>query len=1194
MSAEEKLFMMSRDRKSMTPIIEGENESTSSSSREGTPQRGAGDLPIETKVVVRVHPSQRTLGERSRAADERRAHLALFQRSHHDRSEEISLSRTASSEQLWRRRLAEPWLRLDGFPTELNPDPCSPSASYDTVPECVRAEHAYGKAAEGKPGAGEYVTTLEDLFGPRPGAAQYSEGSSSVGSLDQKDDVQSEESGDKSSLFSVDCDEKTKLLEAVGRIAQCRRERSDSRSTSTEGQGKPQTEQAPAHAGSGVPQASDVESATKGKRLPGAEQDKVKTLASTTSSASPSVMENVTEQMRMIRLDTSESSSAIPASGSPSASQSVKEKLSKLKSKVAPGSTPRSSVSASSEASMKLFQVEETSFGGTAGTSKPDIRKNKPSPEKKVRWNLKSDLAESSNEPVSETREKHPLLPEEQKDTRSTSKANQEQQRLPQGPEEAEPQENAPETFQMDAPSTQVEAVAEVYEHTKNLGDVEHAELRSVSGSSGSSSLGLMGDCSPQSPDSGRQYPLGRDVAPATPEALENVQPEAERPVVGPDYETTHRPIRVNGLTTIADQLDKWVALDSGYPRVFAFSFLTPRVTNREDKRYHTALTTGELALMAKRMARVLRDYYSVVKGTVVCNLLPLSPERVVLDMAIVLAGGIVLSLDSEPRENESVWEYTEYVKDALWHAVCQLAFCVTGSAFQSYSRHTLEKIATGRSVETLTVVGVTQRIGKFANRGFLHSLWIANDIGEFVDPTLKPDDPAAIFVDTNEGSLQLVFYQHQAVLQLGAQLTQVLQLDRGKDIFFNPCPPSQPWGFPAAYLFSGVHTLAFDLLPCEPVTGALRNYWTETLSWPWSELCRHRITVALFVSPVLNLFHDYFVAKGESFRSTMLNTASLRTLEPPYLPLSRAAIAGSLGEIEEGVRMLKRCQVDVIKAVLVSVSAGVMTSLRVPEKWRKVPIYIRREGLGNCLTHLQMAMEDPDRPGEVLLCLEEGKEPKVSHLMVRSLYNMPCPIRRYDGSWTCWEPFAWTPLDLMGYVDHAYNVHVVGDTRRVFPLYDSDRCRWEQIDVQRVAEAVKNFDRQITDAQAIHLTVNTDELPMSFNHELIAVVCCLPYSWHTVQVQLENALKAAKEQQQPSPFGPLVKQFMCTNSYPRLPSGHVDRARLMSHAWAARTKGNKVLVVIDASDSDSSDESNGQEKRKSMLQGCFPCLSRR
>ncbi|KAL8559982.1 hypothetical protein ACOMHN_041453 [Nucella lapillus] len=118
-----------------------------------------------------------------------------------------------------------------------------------------------------------------------------------------------------------------------------------------------------------------------------------------------------------------------------------KEKVSKLKSKVVPGSILRFLASASSEASLVLFQVKETSFGGTANTIETDIREKKPSPEKKVRWNIMSDpsgkLAEPSNEPVPETREEDPSFSKNKKahdrplrQPKSSSSCYREQRRL--------------------------------------------------------------------------------------------------------------------------------------------------------------------------------------------------------------------------------------------------------------------------------------------------------------------------------------------------------------------------------------------------------------------------------------------------------------------------------------------------------------------------------------------------------------------------------------------------------------------------------------------------------------------------------------------------------------------------------------------------------------------------------------------
>ncbi|KAL8559993.1 hypothetical protein ACOMHN_041464 [Nucella lapillus] len=119
----------------------------------------------------------------------------------------------------------------------------------------------------------------------------------------------------------------------------------------------------------------------------------------------------------------------------------LKEKVSKLKSKVVPGSILRFLASASSEASLVLFQVKETSFGGTANTIETDIREKKPSPEKKVRWNIMSDpsgeLAEPSNEPVPETREEDPSFSKNKKahdrplrQPKSSSSCYREQRRL--------------------------------------------------------------------------------------------------------------------------------------------------------------------------------------------------------------------------------------------------------------------------------------------------------------------------------------------------------------------------------------------------------------------------------------------------------------------------------------------------------------------------------------------------------------------------------------------------------------------------------------------------------------------------------------------------------------------------------------------------------------------------------------------
>ncbi|XP_067661096.1 3-[(3aS,4S,7aS)-7a-methyl-1,5-dioxo-octahydro-1H-inden-4-yl]propanoyl:CoA ligase-like isoform X2 [Haliotis asinina] len=275
---------------------------------------------------------------------------------------------------------------------------------------------------------------------------------------------------------------------------------------------------------------------------------------------------------------------------------------------------------------------------------------------------------------------------------------------------------------------------------------------------------------------------------------------------------------------TIADRIMFWGETDPDTP---AFIFWSP------NGRY--VLSRGGVFELASRFALRL-THQGVQPGDVVCVCIPNSPERVVVDFGVQLAGAVSMNgqilrsdcqdiiesmrkakckvLVIDPDETNQAWEM---IRNHI-HLVSEDPHMPTAT---SVGVPTLTNIAfcKTRKPDSVFIETLPQRTGRTTNK-----------------PIQNPTDVAYIFATSGTtGYSKLVQHTNKSLMLMSYRLTEATGLKDKHSKNLSIAPFGWIGGFPACYLFSGCPIVLIDDA-AEAVA--------DRLQYIWDVACKEDVTV--------------------------------------------------------------------------------------------------------------------------------------------------------------------------------------------------------------------------------------------------------------------------------------------------------------------------------------------------------------
>ncbi|XP_067684027.1 2-succinylbenzoate--CoA ligase-like [Haliotis asinina] len=279
-------------------------------------------------------------------------------------------------------------------------------------------------------------------------------------------------------------------------------------------------------------------------------------------------------------------------------------------------------------------------------------------------------------------------------------------------------------------------------------------------------------------------------------------------------------------------------------------------------------LSRGEVLDLSSRFAFRLTEV-GVQPGDVVCISLPNSPERIVVDFGVHLAGAVTMNGQVLRSEGQDIIE-------SMCKAKCRVlvadpdqengAWSICKKRFDVVSANKHSSVIRSRDVPSLTHM-VYCRARKPESE-FLTSL----PSDTYVSKSRKPTDIASIFATSgSSGYSKLVPHTHKALLVICHRLREITGIQGKEDISFTTAPLGWIGGFPVYFLYSGAQTVIID----DTIGGE-----ADMLKFIWNIICEENVSVGGFASfQLLGIFErrELWESSGKKLKKILTGGQPLK-----------------------------------------------------------------------------------------------------------------------------------------------------------------------------------------------------------------------------------------------------------------------------------------------------------------------------
>ena len=298
----------------------------------------------------------------------------------------------------------------------------------------------------------------------------------------------------------------------------------------------------------------------------------------------------------------------------------------------------------------------------------------------------------------------------------------------------------------------------------------------------------------------------------------------------GPNRHAGTMSIPILTPSTISSHLQHWSTTD---PSVTAFTFLSA-----DPNHQRLTFTRREVFTFAARFAAVLRRK-GIQHGDIVCNTLPNSPERLLTDLGIVLAGAVTMNgmvFLTDGADLLGTLRKSGCVAIVIDPKQPRNALTVLrGRVVYDENNHSVTGCAEAPALRQLLVVDCGVGAGE-GPKPFLEDL--RKEEEELV-VDVQPSDVA--FVMTTSGSTgfsKLVPQTHARCLALGEAFCDIMGLKEG-DVIFNDRSLGWVGGAPFTYTRKGITRVLLDVSTVAPA---------DPLALAWQAMKEERCTASLLV----------------------------------------------------------------------------------------------------------------------------------------------------------------------------------------------------------------------------------------------------------------------------------------------------------------------------------------------------------
>nr|KAG5711844.1 hypothetical protein BaRGS_026285 [Batillaria attramentaria] len=357
---------------------------------------------------------------------------------------------------------------------------------------------------------------------------------------------------------------------------------------------------------------------------------------------------------------------------------------------------------------------------------------------------------------------------------------------------------------------------------------------------------------------------------------------------------TSHH--RDPSYTTIGTLVKKWARTD---PETPAFIFVSPS--------WRLSLSRADVLRLASRCAAILHRQ-GVRQGDVVCNTLPNSPERLLTDLGIMLAGGVAMNGQVFLKDGDDL---VGSIKAAGCVGIVLDPLVPQGAAWLLKQRkHVVQDDGKVHYPEmpTLKMTLECSQRDKGDRKAFLDVLEEETEALECEQTT--PEDTVVVWTTSGStGFSKLVPLSHHKVLLFSNTYYNLVDLRPG-EMFYNDRPLGWAGGFMNCYLTHGATRVMVDFS---------RETVDDQFAFVWDVLRRERCKVAFFVPYYIEKLVENYMKRhqgektgespgkssaGDSGESRVVATAwKLRILACGGQPLKTSHLA-ALGTITDAIRI--------------------------------------------------------------------------------------------------------------------------------------------------------------------------------------------------------------------------------------------------------------------------------------------------
>ncbi|KAK3774616.1 hypothetical protein RRG08_035044 [Elysia crispata] len=405
--------------------------------------------------------------------------------------------------------------------------------------------------------------------------------------------------------------------------------------------------------------------------------------------------------------------------------------------------------------------------------------------------------------------------------------------------------------------------------------------------------------------------------------------------------------------------------------------------------------TPKDIWTLSSRFASLLRNTYGFTSGDVIANGVPNSPERLITDMGIIMAGCIMVNCQVLEKDGSDFWNTARI-------AECKgvvLPVSATSAPFCLFQQHLIP--ASSEALERQTVEGLAQVRTSHApqltkailvNRSqtdepinYQHSFMDrlrATDEPRELTPC-KPEDIVVLFATSGStGFCKLVPRTHKEILDAARSF------EGGKDgRYFSDRPFGWMGGFPFDFLaYCSVRVLQ-DQFAAEQTT---------TCSDIWTVIGREKCTAAAMVPIAIQELITHFEKEKPDFMLSAIVTSGqpLRETLSKALGLLTHAMVAAYSSTEAGM-----------------VCASVVTSAAQMADFFS----------GRPISGVQLKIVD-DKGAEV----PRGKDGQV---LVKSFRNLKRYYRQPEETQALFATDGWLQTGDRGWLDEAGNFYCLGRT---------------------------------------------------------------------------------------------------------------------------------------------------------------------